>query len=155
MSDTSDSPVLEIRDLDICLADGRDTPLVRKVGFEIRPGETLCVVGESGSGKSLTAFSVMGLLDPHDRIGQFADQRVLLRARIDPFGDRNGHDWHGLFLPRIAGAPHPHGRGPKLHQHSRGQPALLTQNCQHLNGSNGERPLRHRHLQTRRSKAPT
>ncbi|SFD77843.1 dipeptide ABC transporter ATP-binding protein [Salipiger profundus] len=64
MSDTSDSPVLEIRDLDICLADGRDTPLVRKVGFEIRPGETLCVVGESGSGKSLTAFSVMGLLDP-------------------------------------------------------------------------------------------
>jgi ABC-type dipeptide/oligopeptide/nickel transport system ATPase component len=32
------------------------------VGFFIRPGETLAVVGESGCGKSVTALSVMRLI---------------------------------------------------------------------------------------------
>jgi peptide/nickel transport system ATP-binding protein len=36
--------------------------VVKNVGFEIMPGETVCVVGESGSGKSVTSLSVMGLL---------------------------------------------------------------------------------------------
>jgi peptide/nickel transport system ATP-binding protein/glutathione transport system ATP-binding protein len=36
---------------------------VRDVGFTIRPGETLCVVGESGSGKSVTALSLMRLVE--------------------------------------------------------------------------------------------
>jgi peptide/nickel transport system ATP-binding protein len=36
---------------------------LERVGFRIRQGETLGIVGESGSGKSVTAFTVMGLLD--------------------------------------------------------------------------------------------
>ena len=36
---------------------------VKDVGFAIRPGETLCVVGESGSGKSVTALSLMRLVE--------------------------------------------------------------------------------------------
>ena len=36
---------------------------VKDVGFTIRPGETLCVVGESGSGKSVTALSLMRLVE--------------------------------------------------------------------------------------------
>jgi len=39
-----------------------------RVGFEIRRGETVGVVGESGSGKSVTAFSIMRILDPAARI---------------------------------------------------------------------------------------
>ncbi|MCX7829075.1 MAG: ABC transporter ATP-binding protein [Thermanaerothrix sp.] len=39
------------------------------VSFSIKPGETLCVVGESGCGKSVTALSVMGLLQkPSGRV---------------------------------------------------------------------------------------
>jgi oligopeptide/dipeptide ABC transporter ATP-binding protein len=38
------------------------------VDFELRVGGTLGVVGESGSGKSVTALSIMGLLDERGRI---------------------------------------------------------------------------------------
>ena len=34
------------------------------VTFSVRRSETIALVGESGSGKSVTAYAIMGLLDP-------------------------------------------------------------------------------------------
>ena len=38
------------------------------VSFTVGKGETLALVGESGSGKSVTAYAVMGILDPAGRV---------------------------------------------------------------------------------------
>ncbi|MCC6318961.1 MAG: ABC transporter ATP-binding protein [Gemmatimonadaceae bacterium] len=38
------------------------------VSFEVMPGETIGIVGESGSGKSVTALSLLRLIDPPGRI---------------------------------------------------------------------------------------
>mgnify|MGYP002682905466 CR=1 FL=1 len=42
--------------------EGRETPIVKDVGFSIPKGQVLALIGESGSGKSLTALAIMGLL---------------------------------------------------------------------------------------------
>jgi peptide/nickel transport system ATP-binding protein len=47
---------------------GRFVPAVIDVSIHVDSGETLCVVGESGSGKSVTALSILKLVQPPGRI---------------------------------------------------------------------------------------
>jgi microcin C transport system ATP-binding protein len=57
------APLLSIRDLSVDFTQGGQTNhAVRNVSFDIAPRETVALVGESGSGKSVTALSVLKLL---------------------------------------------------------------------------------------------
>jgi oligopeptide/dipeptide ABC transporter ATP-binding protein len=55
-----------------------DVTAVNEVSFQIRQGETLGLVGESGSGKSVTAFSIIRLVQPPGRV---TAGRVLFQGR--------------------------------------------------------------------------
>jgi peptide/nickel transport system ATP-binding protein/oligopeptide transport system ATP-binding protein len=57
---------------------GRFVPAVIDVSLHVDAGETLCVVGESGSGKSVTAFSILRLVQPPGRI---ASGRIDFKGR--------------------------------------------------------------------------
>ncbi|KQT11750.1 microcin ABC transporter ATP-binding protein [Methylobacterium sp. Leaf399] len=57
-------PLLSVQDLSVAFRSReRETLAVDRIGFTIRAGETLALVGESGSGKSVTALSILRLLD--------------------------------------------------------------------------------------------
>jgi peptide/nickel transport system ATP-binding protein len=65
----SDTPLLQIRDLQV----GFDTDsglllAVRGLDLDIYQGEIVALVGESGCGKSITALSILNLINPPARI---------------------------------------------------------------------------------------
>ena len=72
------TPLLDVQDLTVVFAGVRPVTAVDRVSFQITAGETLGLVGESGSGKSVTAFSILRLVQPPGRI---AGGRVLFEGR--------------------------------------------------------------------------
>jgi ABC-type dipeptide/oligopeptide/nickel transport system ATPase component len=74
-----DAPLLDVQDLTVTFG-GAVPPVnaVDGVSFQIAAGETLGLVGESGSGKSVTAFSILRLVQPPGRI---TGGRVMFEGR--------------------------------------------------------------------------
>ncbi|KAF0229414.1 MAG: microcin C transport system ATP-binding [Beijerinckiaceae bacterium] len=64
MSAPMSAPLVSVRDLSVAFRQGgRTSVAVDHVSFDIHRGETLALVGESGSGKSVSALSVVKLLN--------------------------------------------------------------------------------------------
>ena len=74
------SDVLAVSNLNIAFQqDQQRTEAVRDLSFRLKRGETLAIVGESGSGKSVTALSLMRLLEQSG--GEVQCEQMLLRRR--------------------------------------------------------------------------
>ena len=77
-----ESRLLEVTHLttgfDLDGRNGRFVPAVIDISFSVAKGETLCLVGESGSGKSLTALSIMRLVQAPGRI---ASGQIIFEGR--------------------------------------------------------------------------
>ncbi len=70
-------PLLSVQDLSVAFRQGgRETRAVDRVSFAIAPGETVALVGESGSGKSVTALSILRLVD-----GAVPEGRIRFKGR--------------------------------------------------------------------------
>ena len=78
MEHPAELPLLEVEDLrtSFITPDGV-VPAVDGVTFSIARGRTLALVGESGSGKSVTAYSMLRLIQPPGRI---VGGKILLRS---------------------------------------------------------------------------
>jgi len=76
---------------------------VDDVSFEIGAGETLGLVGESGSGKSVTALSIMRLVEPPGRI---AGGRLLFKGRdLMSLGEREMQGIRGAAIALVFQEP--------------------------------------------------
>lgn len=65
----TENPVLSVENLQTAFFTDKETiRAVDGISFDIEPGETVGIVGESGSGKSVTARSIMGLIDDPGRV---------------------------------------------------------------------------------------
>ena len=65
------NPLLEVKNLHTYFFTNKGTiKAVQGVDFTIEAGKTLGIVGESGSGKSITAFSILNLLEYPGKIVQ-------------------------------------------------------------------------------------
>jgi oligopeptide/dipeptide ABC transporter ATP-binding protein len=74
--------ILEVKNLSTCF-DLKDSTIkaIERVSFNLRKGEVLGLVGESGCGKSVTAYSIINLVDKPGQIKEgeviFADKDLL------------------------------------------------------------------------------
>lgn len=78
-------PIMQVRDLHVSFAtEAGVCRAVRGVNFDLWRGRTLGIVGESGSGKSVTALSLIGLLDDNAKVeGSIKMNGVELVGRSD------------------------------------------------------------------------
>ncbi|MER7695068.1 MULTISPECIES: ABC transporter ATP-binding protein [unclassified Streptomyces] len=77
---SGDGPLLDVRDLHVEFhtRDGV-AKAVNGVNYTVSAGETLAVLGESGSGKSVTAQTIMGILDMPP--GKITQGEILFRGQ--------------------------------------------------------------------------
>jgi len=97
--DVEQTPLLTVRDLKTYFMQDEGTvKAVDGVSFEVQPRATLGIVGESGCGKSITARSILRIVDRPGRIlgGEILFRRpgahggnraVIDLAKLDPNGD--------------------------------------------------------------------
>ena len=87
----TDAPLISVEGLETTFETDQETVrAVDGVSFAIAPRQTLGIVGESGSGKSVTARSILGLIDPPgqihpDSVVRYHDPAFVQRiARTNP-----------------------------------------------------------------------
>jgi peptide/nickel transport system ATP-binding protein len=116
-------PILEVRGLRTYFFQDEGTvKAVDGASFEVYPGRTLGVVGESGCGKSVTARSVLRIVE---RPGRIVSGEIHLRrdggARASARGNGRGHDAATVDLVKLDPA------GPEIRQIRGGEIGLVFQ----------------------------
>jgi ABC-type dipeptide/oligopeptide/nickel transport system ATPase component len=97
------SALLDVQHLTVTFDAARGTRVVDDISFSIDAGETLGLVGESGSGKSVTAFSILRLLQPP---GQITGGQIVFEGRdLLPLSERDMRAVRGARISLIFQEP--------------------------------------------------
>src|SRR5262245_14484180 len=109
VASTRRDPLLSVRDLKTYFAQDEGTvKAVDGVSFDLYPGATLGIVGESGCGKSVTARSILRIVDRPGRIIEgeihFRQPRAAGKAEASPTVDLARLDPNGQQMRSIRGA---------------------------------------------------
>ena len=97
----TDAPVIQIRDLSTHFpVRGGVVKAVDGVSFDLHRGRTTCVVGESGSGKSVTARSILQIVD---RPGRIVGGQIIFTRQGKPPVDLAALDPRGREIRAIRG----------------------------------------------------
>ncbi|MCG5103680.1 ABC transporter ATP-binding protein [Oceanobacillus alkalisoli] len=76
----SDNTILDVKKLSThFFTENGVVKAVNDVSFSVSEGQTVCIVGESGCGKSVTAMSIMGLIE--DPPGKIVDGEILFQDK--------------------------------------------------------------------------
>ena len=102
MSETSDKKyLLEVKDLHTFFTTRRGVvKAVNNTSYSVREGETLGIVGESGSGKSVSAMSILRLLDGNGYIDSgeiIFNGRDLTKISMDEMYEVRGNEISVIF----------------------------------------------------------
>ena len=99
-----EAQLLEVKDLCIEFERHGEVNVVDHVSFKVRPGETMGLVGESGCGKSITALTIMGLIDPKATItGEILYQgEDLLSKSIEERRAMLGHEMAMIYQDALS-----------------------------------------------------
>lgn len=103
-STSTEAPLLEVKNFSISFPRHGDVNVVDNVSFTVRPGETMGLVGESGCGKSITALSIMGLIDPKAQLsGELLyEGRNLLEMKPEERRKLLGHEMAMIYQDALS-----------------------------------------------------
>ncbi len=77
---------------------------VDDISFDLRKGETLCIVGESGSGKTVSALSILRLVE---KPGRIVGGKIMLKEKdLLQLSHREMQDIRGNMISMIFQDPH-------------------------------------------------
>ena len=100
-------PLLDVKSLNVRFVreDGGFFSAVYDSCFELNAGEVLAIVGESGSGKSVTALSLMGLINPQKILYSSTDSVVFNGKEITALSEEEWQNIRGNDISMVFQEP--------------------------------------------------
>jgi peptide/nickel transport system permease protein len=100
----TEPPILEVKNLCIKFPRHGDVNVVDNVSYSVQPGQTMGLVGESGCGKSITALTIMGLIDSRAQIsGEILYQgKDLLKMTDKERNALRGHEMAMIYQDALS-----------------------------------------------------
>ena len=96
-------PILDVKSLNVRFIDenGALFSAVYNSSFSVDEGEIVAIVGESGSGKSVTALSILGLINPRKVLYKSTNSILFEDRELTALSEQEWQDIRGNQISMI------------------------------------------------------